>query len=87
LEQGISDKNILARTEDGQQFRLRRDSLLGFVVAAFRRRYSELEDLPQPVSRFDDRFDQIKRAGAISTNEPLLTVARDVLRTAGGVNE
>jgi hypothetical protein len=80
LEKGIGDSSIVARTEDGQTFRLRRDNLLPLTVASFRRRYAEIEGLPMPVSPFDERLDYLKRAGVARTNEPMLELACDALR-------
>jgi hypothetical protein len=86
LEKNVTDQSIQASTADGQNIRLRRDNLLPLVTAAMRRRYAEIEDLPMPASRFDDRLDLIKRSGVISP-EPMLNLASDVLRTAGQLNE
>jgi hypothetical protein len=80
LERVISDNSIHAVAEDGQQIRIRRANLLPLTVAAFRRRYSELESETMPESRFDSQLDHLKRVGVSSTAEPLLGVAVDALR-------
>jgi hypothetical protein len=80
LEKGISEQSITALTEDGAPFRLRRQSVLPLALAAFRRRYAQLEGEPMPVSRFDERLEHLKRAGIASTSEPLLSIAVDILR-------
>jgi hypothetical protein len=80
LEKGVTSSSIQASTEDGQQFRLPRQSLLALTCAAFRRRYAEILGEPQPESRLDAKLDLLKRAGAITSSEPLLCVAADVLR-------
>jgi hypothetical protein len=83
LEKGVTSQSITAISEDGVQIRIRRDSLLGLTCAAFRRRYCEIEGEPLPESQFDAKLELLKRAGAITSSEPLLCVAADVLRTAG----
>jgi hypothetical protein len=83
LEKDIRDQSITARDEDGEQIRLRRHSLLPLTVAAFRRRYAQIEGLPAPISPLDARLDHLKRVGVSYTSEPLIGLACDVLRRTG----
>jgi hypothetical protein len=80
LEKDLHAQSIVARTEDGHSFRIRRDNVLPLTVAAFRRCYADIEGAPMPVSRFDARLDQLKSTGVSSTAEPLLGIASDILR-------
>jgi hypothetical protein len=79
LEAATHDKSITC-TVDGVQFRLRRDDVLPLTCQAFRRRHSEIEGEPIPVSRFDQRLDHLARATVVSSAEPLLEIAVDCLR-------
>jgi hypothetical protein len=80
LEASTHTQSCTATDEEGKPFRLRRDDVLPLTVAAFRRRYAEIEGEPTPISRFDTRLDHLQRVGLVHTSEPLLGIACDVLR-------
>jgi hypothetical protein len=79
LERGVTENSIKATAADGV-IRIRRDSLLPLTCAAMRRRWAAIQDEPLPVSPYDATLDRLKNAGTITSAEPMLEIACDMLR-------